>query len=217
MRPSNPLRAPAPIRYWRLQPIQLVVIDLNDWLFRFAAVNLLWVLLATTIILLPPATAALFDTAHQSYRGRKPEVRRFLASLRRWFWRSWAWAAANLLVFGALLLIARTVFDNDILLGVVGVVAALVMIAQFWFWPYAMIQEAPDLPRALRNSVFTALGDLPYLTFYLVLVLAVLIPSVIAIAPLLLIAPAVLSLLVTYSLIVWLQQHGILKEPKRDL
>lgn len=217
MESSNLKRPTLPPQYWRLKPFQLIVIDLLDWLFSWVVINLLWVFLSLTIILFPPATAALFETVHAAYHNQPPNARRFLASVRRWFVKSWLWAATNLLIFAALFLAARAGFPNEIVLATLGVIAALVLVGQMYFWPYVMLQEQPELLRALRNSVFTVLGDLFYAVMYLALTLFLLVPFVIVIAPFLLIGPVLFAMLHTYGLIVWLQQHKILKDNGREL
>jgi uncharacterized membrane protein YesL len=204
-------------RYWRLKPIQLVAIDVLDWLFPFVAVNVVWLLASLTIILLPPATASLFETAYNAHRGRAPEVRRFWAGIRRWFVKSWLWASGNLIVLALAYLLGANSGGHPIALAMAGVIPALLLIGQFYFWPYVMLQDRPSLRTALRNSVFSALGALPYLISYLALSLFILIPAIVTIAPFLLLAPILIAMLATYSLIGWLTHEGILHEDARDL
>lgn len=217
LRPSNPQRFVLPPRLWRLRPLQLAVIDLNDWLFSWVAINLLWVLLSLTVILLPPATAALFDSAQRAYRNQPPSPRHYLNQLRRWFVPSWLWAAPNVVLFGGLFLLGRAAAGAEILLAALGVLAFLAILLQFFFWPYMVLQEAPSVLRALRNSAFTALGDLVYAVVYLALSAFLLVTSVIVIAPILLIAPVLLALMTTYGLAAWLEHHDLLTGDKREL
>lgn len=208
---------PLPPRYWYLKPIQLVVIDLMDWLLPFMAINLLWVGLSLTIIGLPPATAALFETVYGAYRSQAPNPRQFLAGVRRWFLLSWLWALANGAIFGGLFLLARATAANFVLVTILSVVGAVIVLGQLYFWAYMMLQEQPELLRAAKNSLFTVLGGLMYTAFYLALMLILLVPAVIVIAPVLLIAPVLFAMLITYSLIHWLDHHGILTDLQRDL
>ncbi len=217
MRKSAREHRTLPASLWRLKPIQWLILDLNDWLFPLMAINMLWVLLSITLVLLPPATAALFDLAYESYRGIAPAPRTYLAHMRRRFWKSWAWALANLIVFGALVVLGRAASGSEIALAVLGIVGALCIMAQFYFWAYVVLQEQPELLRALRNSVFTALGGLFYIALYLAITLAILIPSLILIAPILLITPVLLTMLCLNSLIGWLQHHKILNAEAREL
>lgn len=218
MPPSpRPQRFVLPPQLWRLRPLQLAAIDLLDWLFPWVAINLLWLLASLTLVLLPPATAALFDAAHASYRNQRPTPRRFLTGLRRWFGVSWLWAAPNVLALGGLFLLGRAVYPAEIPLAVLGVLAAGVLLSQFFFWPYMVLQDEPKPLRALRNSAFTALGDLPYFALHLGLCFFILIPSIVVIAPMLLITPVLLALLTTYGLAAWLERHGLLTGEAREV
>ena len=216
-RQNTPPRFALPPHLWRLRPLQLVVIDLHDWLFPWVVVNLLWLLASLTLLLLPAATASLFDTAQAAYRNQPPSPRRFLAGVRRWFGLSWLWAAPNAVVLGGLFLAARAVYPNEIPLAGLAVLATVIVLSQFFFWPYMMLQDEPKPLRAWRNSAFTALGDLPYLTLYLAITVFILIPSLVVIAPFLLITPVLLALLATYGLAAWLERRGLLAGAAREL
>jgi len=216
-RQTNSQRFVLPPHLWRFRPLQLVVIDLHDWLFPWVVINLLWVLASLTLILLPAAAASLFEMAQAAYRNQPPDPRRFLAGVRRWFGLSWLWAASNGVVLSGLFLAGRAVYPNEILLAVLAVLTTVIVLSQFFFWPYMMLQDEPKPLRAWRNSAFTAAGDLPYFTLYLAMTFFILIPSVVVIAPFLLIAPVLLALLATYGLAAWLERHGLLAGESREL
>lgn len=216
-RPSNPQRAILPPQLWRLRPFQLVVIDLYDWLFPWVIINLLWVLCSLTVVLLPPATGALFQTAQRAYRNQPPDPRRFMQDLRVWFSDGWLWALPNVALFGGLFLLGRALAPAEIPLAVLGVVATLSIMLQFFFWPYMMLQEQPALLRAWRNSAFTALGDLLYAGLYLAFSLFVLVTSIVVVAPLVLITPVLLAMTATYGLAAWLEHHKLLDGDPRQL
>ena len=216
-RPTNPQRFVLPPHLWRLRPLQLVAIDLHDWLFPWVAINLLWVLLSLTVVLLPPATAALVETAQASYRNQSPSPRRFLAGVRRWLGPSWLWAAPNVVVLGGLFLAGRAVYPAEIPLAVLAVATTVFVLSQFFFWPYMVLQDEPKPLRAWRNSAFTALGDLPYFMLYVGLTAFILIPSLVVIAPILLVTPVLLAMLSTYGLAAWLERQGLLTGEARHL
>jgi hypothetical protein len=213
----NPNRFVIPLPYWRLKPIQLVVIDLLDWLFPFVAINIVWFLSSLTIILLPPATASLFEIVYNAHRGYAPELRNFQSGIRRWFFKSWLWASGNLVVLSLAFLLGQNSGGHPVALAIAGIIPTLLLIGQFYFWPYMMLQERPALMTALRNSIFSVLGGLPYLVSYLALSLFVLIPAIVTIAPFLLLVPVLLAMLATYSLISWLEHEGILHEKPRNI
>ncbi|MBE2183530.1 MAG: DUF624 domain-containing protein [Anaerolineae bacterium] len=205
-----------PPHLWRLRPVQLIVIDLGDWLMGFVGINLLWVIASLTVILLPPATAALFESAQRAFQNQPPTTGQFFVSMRRWFVLSWLIALANLLILGGLFLLGRLVYPNEIPLAMLAVATGCFVWVQFFFWPFLLLQTRPSPFQALRNSAFTIMSDLPYFTGYLALTVLMAIPSVIVIAPMLFITPVLFALINTYSLNVWLQNQGILDTEIRD-
>ncbi len=213
---GHPPRFKLPPHLWRLRPIQLILIDLSDWLMGFVGINLLWVIASLTVILLPPATAAIFEAALGAFQNQPPTTGQFFASMRRWFALSWLITLANLLILGGLFLLGRLVYPNEIPLAMLAVAAGCFVWIQFFFWPFLLLQTRPSPFQALRNSAFTIMGDLPYFTGYLALVILIAIPSVIVIAPMLLITPVLIALINTYSLGIWLQRQGILTTEARE-
>ncbi len=214
---DNPSRFALPPHLWRIRPIQLMVIDLGDWLFTFVGINLLWVAACLTVILLPPATAALFVAAHLAYQNQPPSIHQFFASMRRWFLTSWLITLANVVIIGGLFLLGRLAYANEFVLAGLAVLTAGIVWLQFFFWPFLFLQAQPSLIQAVRNSALAIMSDLPYFTGYLALFILILVPSVILIAPALFITPVLLALVNTYSLCVWLQNRGILNTEKRDI
>ena len=210
MRASNPPRIPLPPGLWRLRAFQRTVIDLNDWLIPFVTVNFVWFVLSLSVVLLPPATVALADTAYRAYKGQTPDVREFLGALRRWFITGWLWAGANLILLGVAAAAVVVLQENSFAIGFVGALAALALMVQFYTLPYLMLQERPNLILAWRNSLFTVLGDPLHLALNLGIVVLILVPALILVAPILLIVPVGTALLSTHSLVVWLQHKGIL-------
>lgn len=218
MRRSNRLESLSsiPPRFWRLKPLQWLTIDVMDWLFPFCAVNLLWVLLSLTFILFPPATASLFEVGWRAYRGQAPTASAFLSGVSRWMVPAWKWAGPNLILVIVTVMLTRQLAEFELVSAVLAASAALILLAQVYVWPYIMLQEAPHLGQAVRNSLFTVLGD-PIMTgMNLAITALVLVPSLIVIVPILLILPVVLSLLYTYTLVGWLAHHDILPETIRD-
>lgn len=217
MRPSNRQSVPTiPARFWRFKPVQWLITDFMDWLFPFCTVNLLWVVLSLTLILFPPATASLFEVSYRAYRGQAPTSAAFIKGIRRWLIPAWKWASPNLLLIAAAVMLSRSLPDNTLISALIAGVVGLILLAQIYVWPFVMLQEKPRLWQAVRNSLFTVLGD-PLLTgMNLVFTAIVLLPSILVIAPILFIIPVVLSLVYTYSLVAWLNHHHILSGSVRD-
>lgn len=205
-----------PDYWWRFHALKGVVVDLFDWLFMFSAVNLIWFLLSLTIIGMPPATVALFDVAYGAYRGRYPTVRRYLPLVRKRLLTGWLWAGLNLLIitlgWSALQFYGAQGFALSTFVGgVIFFLTILLLVFQFYLLPYLAIQEKTSLLQAYRNAIMTALADPFLLLFNSGLSLFILIPSIVVIAPLMLIAPVFIALLGTYSLLEWLQHRGLIE------
>lgn len=206
-----------PPRWWRLRPFQWLIVDLFDWLFPFCAVNLLWVLCSLTIVLFPPATASLFEVGHRAYQGQPPTAHAFITGIRRWMRPAWLWAAPNALLVALAVGIGRSPGVSEAAAVVLAAGVALILLAQAYVWPYMMVQETPELRRALRNSLFTVLAD-PLLTGVNIgLTVVIGIPGLLVIAPALFILAVLFALLYTYTLIAWLNHHGVLAGPVREL
>ncbi|MBL8145589.1 MAG: DUF624 domain-containing protein [Anaerolineae bacterium] len=216
--PFNRRSLPAiPPRWWRLRPFQWLIVDLFDWLFPFCAVNLLWVLCSLTIVLFPPATASLFEVGHRAYQGQVPSARAFIAGIGRWMGPAWMWAAPNALLVALAIIIERSPGISEVASVILAAGVALILLAQVYVWPYMMVQETPELRRALRNSLFTVLAD-PLLTGVNIgLTVVIGIPGLLVIAPALFVLPVLFALLYTYTLIAWLNHHGVLGGPVREL
>jgi uncharacterized membrane protein YesL len=199
---------------WRFRALKRVVLDVSNWLLPLAAINLIWCLLSLTIILLPPATAALFDVADQARQGHGPSVQYYLGSAKRWLVRAWAWGvgcAAAILISGVALSFygAQHSFAGTLFLFICAAVAAFVAGVQFYFWPYLLVQDAPLMRRALRNAAFTLLADPLQALLYGGLALALLVFGAALIVPMVLISPVVTAFLAVYSLREWLEHHGV--------
>lgn len=192
--------------------------DAWDALVLLVVLNLAWVALAFSVVLLPPATAALFDVTHELARGRTPDLMDFARAIRRHFWRAWGWALLNLLVWG--IVIVNLLFYGQFAdLWAMALQAVFVLVGIFWFvsqlyvWPYILEQDAPSLPRALRNAALTVLAA-PVFSLVLVLLIgAVLLVSYLLLLPLVALATGFFCLLANHAVIDRLQAFGKLPAP----
>ena len=153
-----------------LLPFRVARHALLDWWREWvamAAVNLAWLVCCATIVLAPPATFALFHYMREVQRGRSTGPRELLGVGRHHLVRSWLWFLANVLF--ALLVWASIVFysrlDPSIAVAVyvaLFVVVGLWLAVQFYALPYLLVQSEPNLLRAHRNALFTALASPVY-------------------------------------------------------
>jgi uncharacterized membrane protein YesL len=180
--------------------------DAWDALVILAALNLLWLALSVTVLLLPAATAALFESTHSLARGEAPGIRDYLDGVRRHLVRAWAWALVNLLVWSVL--VANIVFYGVFaevwavaLRSLFLVLAGCWLISQFYFWPFLLEQEDMNIRRAFRNALLAVLAA-PFFALTLGLLGAVVVVlSVALIMPMLALTGSFLSLLASHAVI----------------
>lgn len=204
-----------PAYLWRFRPLKQVALDIQDWLMMLAAVNILWFMLSLTVILLPPATLALYDVAYAAYRGRYPTPRLFLSSVLERLFVGWGWGIVNSFVLLFAITTARYYYalatpTADFFRGVVIFVTVAFFALQFYFLPYLAMQEKPTIYQAARNALFTTFADPFLLLLNGGIAFIILVPAVVIVAPLILIVPIAIALLATYSLLGWLTHHGLI-------
>jgi len=195
--------------------VERLLRDVYNWLVVLVAINIMWVLLSLTVILIPPATAGLFHVALQVTRGEGPTVTTFLVGMRRWFLHSYLWGL--LLVAYVVVSLAALSFYSastsllaDLLLVLAALVIGFVGAMQLYFWPYMMLQEKPGFLVAQRNAAFTLLGD-PLAALVNVGVSVMLLAlSLVLVIPFVILMPVVVAFWLTYTLIYWLKRRGLL-------
>lgn len=193
---------------WRepLDAVRVVRRSLRDaWdaLVAVAPINLAWVGLSLTVVLFPPATAALFESMHELASGRSPGIRDYVGSVRRRFVGGWAWAlwgAAGLTIAGA-----NVRFDPDLadprawLSAAVAVLGILFGVSVLYVWPFVFLQPDGGLGRAIKNSILATLAA-PLFAIVLAMLLALLIAAgAVLILPLALVIPGLICLVASHA------------------
>jgi uncharacterized membrane protein YesL len=133
-----------------------------DALVLLAVLNLVWFALSLTVVLLPPATVAMFEATHELARGRQVTLGEYAGAVRRHFLRAWAWGLINAAV-AALLTVNLIFWDRPepwaaSIQGVFLLAAFGWLVSQLLVWPYVLEQDEPSLGRAVRNSLLTVLA-----------------------------------------------------------
>lgn len=193
---------------WR-EPLEAVrvirrsVSDAWDALIAVAPINLAWVGLSLTVVLLPPATAALFESMHELAAGRTPGIRDYLGSVRRRFIGSWLWAlwaAAGLTIAGV-----NVRFDPDPaepgawLAAAVAVLGILFGVSVLYVWPFVFLQPDGGLLRAIRNSLFSVLAAPLYAIVLAGLLALIVAAGAVLILPLALVVPGLICLVASHA------------------
>jgi hypothetical protein len=175
-----------------------------------------------TLVLLPPATAALYEIAFQANKGREPYVRDYLSATRKWFLKSWIWASITLLF--VLASISGITFYDSVqtdLGSVLRIISILLTVfiglVQLYFWPYMFFQERPRIITAFRNAALTVLSDPLFALCHAGITVMLLMVSVLLIAPIAIFTPIVATFLGIYNLRAWLEHKALLPDNNTEL
>ena len=186
--------------------------DAWDGLFLLGVLNLAWLVLSLTIVLLPPATVALFESMDEVASGRSPGIRDFLRAVRRrflgaWLWAVWAIAGMTLVAVnvrfwsasgGALVWVAATFVVLGLLFGT----------SLLYVWPFVFRQHEGGLVRAIRNSLLTVLAAPLFAICLAILVLLVVAISAVLILPIAVFSMGLVGLVATRAVTDRLRAFG---------
>lgn len=191
--------------------------DLWDGFVTVAVLNVLWLTMSFTIVLLPPATVAMFEATHELARGRTPSIGEFLRSVPRHFLRAWAWALLNLAV-GVVLLVNLGFYGQQepwalAVRTLLLLVALIWLLAQLLVWPYLFEQAEASLRRALRNALLTVLAAPGFSLVLGLIVAAAVALSIVLVVPPALFTAAFLGLLGSHAVRDRLVAFGKLPAP----
>jgi uncharacterized membrane protein YesL len=201
---------------------QVIGKSLSDWWYAWvnlALINVVWALCCASIVLAPPATLGLFYAANQLAHGHTPDMHDFIAGARRYFLRSWLWAALNVAV--AVLTWTNFRFYSQLEtdwaalpLSLSLMIAVVWILTQFYALPFLIEQDQKKLRVALRNGLFTALAS-PLFTFVVggFAVLAAVISGML-VALLFLGGPALIALLGNNAVLERLETFGVRQRPQ---
>jgi uncharacterized membrane protein YesL len=195
--------------------------DAWDGLLLIATLNLAWIGFGLTIVLLPPATAALFESMHELASGRSQGIREFVGSVRHRFVASWLWTcwavgglAIVLLNFGFYDTTSGSLFWLSAAFAVLG---ALFAVSVLYVWPFVFRQSSGGILRAIRNSVLAVLAAPLYALTLAIGLLVVVGVSAILILPLAVFTPAFVCLVASHAVADRLRAFGKLAlEPAAD-
>lgn len=186
MKPEFLEKLPAPLR-------AILVAFINWWddLVAQSVMSLLWSILLLTVLLAPPVTFGIYYVQSQYLRGENPGLHGMVEGARKYFFKSWQWMLANLLL-GVLFYAsfqAYGLFEG--LAAELGrmfslLIALFWMTMQFYAIPFLMIQEHPSLRLAWRNSFFLVMASPLYLLALLLFLLLYGVLSLLLVFPIIL-------------------------------
>lgn len=201
--------------------IRRTFIDWYDSMILLAVLNLLWLLSVVTVVLFPPATAAMYAVAYEITHEGSSSFSEFMQAGRRYFVKSWIWALINL----AVLVLA---WSNIVFYGAQGTdLAAIVqmifviltiywLIIQFYVWPFFMEQREKRVLLALRNATLTALAAPGFTVLMVVVVVALLVASVVFVLPAGVMTAAIIALMGVHAVTDRLVAFGKVQSPENE-
>jgi len=192
----------------------------SDEIPLLVQLNAVWLLAVLLVIPGPPTTAAILAVTHRMAHGELVNWRTAKDAFRRYFWKSWQWAAINLAFFG-LLLFNHLYYSAHVTGTVLIIVRAVwIMMALVWgalqlYW-FPLILEMPGHPivPALRNAGRLALLNLGFTITLLILVLLFTVISIVFTVMAMLMWVSVLALVVNHAtldrLAAYREMHALL-------
>jgi len=177
--------------------------------------GLVWVVCWATVVLGPPATFGFFFGVRWWMDEKEIKWEYVYRMAKKYFFTSWLWCLANLVVFYAVF--SNYVFysqldkGNGQLLQLLALGMGFLWTAvQFYALPYFVLLEKKFLLVAWKNGLFTLLAS-PLFSLALWIVLAVLLILHLAIAPIFMAGPGLVVLLVSMAVEDRIQTFGIRK------
>lgn len=150
--------------------------DAFDSMAELVIANILWVLLTFPVLTAPASLAGMYYLTNLLAHRKPVTWRTFFEGFRQFFWLSWKWALANLLV--AFVIYSNYVFYQRFsgswvayVQGIVLGAGILWLVLQVYVFPLLIEQEDRRLRIALRNS-FVLLISNPGLALLLIVILS---------------------------------------------
>lgn len=192
--------------------VRAALSDAWDALVAIAPLNLLWAGLSLTIVLFPPATAALFESMHELASGSSPSIGDFLRAVRRRFVASWLWALWAAAGLSVVLLNVRISADpaDPIawLSAVIVVLGVLFGVSLLYVWPFVVVQPEGGLGRAIRNASLTVLAAPLFAISLAVLLALVVAVGAVLVFPLVVVVPGLFGLVASRAVMDRLRAFG---------
>jgi len=195
------------------------VVDWWDGWLDIVMITFVWLIAQFTIVLGPPATFGVYYVVYDMVNGQATGVRGMIEGARKFFGKAWLWGILN--IVAAVVLYVNFVFYSNLestwslsLLIVVGMLALLWIVTQFYALAFVMEQQDQRLRIALKNGLLTGMAS-PFFSLVLLLVVALVVAlSVGLVIPLFLGLPGLIPFLGFRALNDRLIAFGIRKPEK---
>lgn len=192
-------------------PILALGRSIRDWwrdMYVMGISCLAWGLLSLTIVLGPPAWAAINVMARASALHEQPDAALFKLAIRTYFWRSWALGLVGLA--GIIVWLVDLGFYINLLggLGIAGWLGAVLifyigiawMLTLVYAWQLLICRDDLKLHQILRNAALIALRFPAHSTLMGVVIFLLGLASFIVPALVVLVTPAIVALLGFHNL-----------------
>ena len=199
--------------------------SIRDWYdnaIGLATLNLLWVAISLTVVLMPPATAGMVAVTNSVAHGTGQSWEIFWQNARRYGWLSVRWALLNL--FAIVLIVVNFSYygtTNSTLSTIIQIIVAasglLWFATQFYFWPFLIEQDRKSVRVGLKNALFLALAEPLFTVMLLSTAGVVILFSIVTVVPLAVVTLSFVSLLANHAVIERLTAYGIISDsPSTD-
>ena len=187
-----------------------------DWyngMIGLVTMNLIWLFMSLTVVLLPPIMAGLYVVTNSIGHGTGGRIEDLLPGARAYALVSYRWALVNSMAGVVFVAGFRFYGDTGTPFGAIiqvlfAVGGGLWLTVQFYVWPFLIEQEDKRLRVALKNALFLILANPVYTAVLLGVVGLVLVVSVLTLLPLAVFALSFISLLGNRAVIERLKTYG---------
>ncbi len=133
------------------------LLDAYDSFSQLMVVNLLWFFLTLPVVTAPPAAAGLYYYTHELASNHPVDWHTFFDGFRKYFWRAWLWALANLIAIIVFVVNAWFYYQVKTTWApwIAGISIGLLVIwllLQFYTFPLLLEQTDQRVRVAIRNS-----------------------------------------------------------------
>ncbi len=184
--------------------IKNAVVAWYDTLIVLFVINLAILLLSLTVVLLPPAIAALYYFTGELAHGRGNGISDYFGAMRQYFIASWRWGLLNVIVVGLLMVNVNFYRRWDaswafVLQVFFYALAFYWTLLQLYVLPFLFELKDFSLRMALRNAFFTAMAS-PLFSLIMLLSILIIAANAILLFPLILVTIPLMAAIGSFAI-----------------